>query len=357
MKHCCLQGSLRVWSWSCSSCLRDLRSWRARDWGDKCREQLGNPPKNLFCSESHLPQRPPEDEHARLRQEFYISLLWLKASQLTLLKKRPKWTVASSELLCLSLTSKLCWSDLLLMENCVSSVWSLPFSSRIMQKKWGKKLSQGPYILNKMSQGLRPCPQMWILTSPMPHASHSPSGQILHIAFCWRGNELLEQDCLLGPCLAGLASGLMVCLLAESTRYLTQHYLDILESPKRTLNWPRICQWDPPSQAFYPSNRTCINCWNLSNEHLQVSKSRQRELAGLLRHNHGEILHFIWKDPGKWWNCSPLTTRPLNFCCLSGNTCHFQCGLTWYLHNDSYVFLSISRLTQTTHTNRTWCPC
>ena len=142
MKHCCLQGSLRVWSWCCSSC---LRSWRARDWGDKCREQLGNPPKNLCCSKSHLPQRPPEDEHARLRQEFYISLLWLKASQLTLLKKRPKWTVASSELLCLSLTSKLCWSNLLLMENCgnyVSSVWSLPFSSRIMQENWSKKLYQ-----------------------------------------------------------------------------------------------------------------------------------------------------------------------------------------------------------------------
>ena len=30
MKHCCLQGSLRVWSWSCSSCLRDLRSWRTK---------------------------------------------------------------------------------------------------------------------------------------------------------------------------------------------------------------------------------------------------------------------------------------------------------------------------------------
>ena len=210
---------------------------------------------------------------------------------------------------------------------------------------WGKKLCQGSYILNKMSQGLRPCRQMWILISPMPHASHSPSG--------WRGNELLEQDCLLGCCLAGLASGLMVCLLAESTRYLTQRYLDIFIHSmhcvsKRTLNWPGICQWDPPSQAFYPSIRTCINCWNLSNEHLQVrqkkqlvtdwninifsvllpqkiskdrflfhsqkverkldrishlahsiSKSRQRELARLLRHNHGEILHFIWKGPWK----------------------------------------------------------
>ena len=41
--------------------------------------------------------------------------------------------------------------------------------------------------------------------SNAPHASHSLSGQILHIAFHWRGNYLLEHDCLLGYYLAGLA--------------------------------------------------------------------------------------------------------------------------------------------------------
>ena len=238
---------------------------------------------------------------------------------------------------------------------------------------------------------------MWVLISPLRHANHSPSGQILHIAFCWRGNELLEQDCLLGRCLAGLASGLMVCLLAESTRYLTHRYLDIFIHSMHcayntTLNWPGICQWDPPSQAFYPSLRTSINCWNLSNEHLQVRPKKYHiqdswligtsisfqffcpkryqkigsfsilkrwkeswtefptsHIASPSRDNGswpdscGTIMVKYFtsseKAPGKWWNHAPLKTRPLNFCCPSGNTCHFQCGLTWYLHNDSYAFL------------------
>ena len=65
----------------------------------------------------------------------------------------------------------------------------------------------------------------------------------------------------------------MVCLLAESARYISpSRYLKIFirsihwtSHLKRKLNWPGICQWNPPSQAFYPSIRTCINCWNLSN--------------------------------------------------------------------------------------------
>ena len=172
-------------------------------------------------------------------------------------------------------------------------------------------------------------------------------------------------------------------------------------SPKRTLNWPGICQWDPPSQAFYPSIRTCINCWNLSNEHLQVrpkkkttsgtrdwlehqylfnfsaqkiskdrflfhsqkverkldriphlahsiSKSRQRELARLLRHNHG---HFIWKGPWKMMelftteNPTPQFLLPLRQ----------HLSLPMRTHLAATFVLIISRLTQTTHTNTTWC--
>ena len=41
--------------------------------------------------------------------------------------------------------------------------------------------------------------------------------------------------------------------------------MEFIESPKRMPTWPGICQWDPPSQTFYTSIRTCINCWNLSN--------------------------------------------------------------------------------------------
>ena len=41
--------------------------------------------------------------------------------------------------------------------------------------------------------------------------------------------------------------------------------MEFIEFPKRTPNWPGICQWNPPSQTFYTSIRTCINCWNLSN--------------------------------------------------------------------------------------------
>ena len=59
MKHCCLQGSLRVWSWSCSSCLRDLRSWRARDWGDKGREQLGEPSKEPILQQKPFATKTP----------------------------------------------------------------------------------------------------------------------------------------------------------------------------------------------------------------------------------------------------------------------------------------------------------
>ena len=143
MKHCCLQGSLRVWSWSCSSCLRDLRSWRARDWGDKCREQLGEPSKEPILQQKLFATKTPRRWTRQIAPRTLHIFTMAEGSQLTLLKKRPKWTVASSEPLCLSSTSKLCCSDFLLMENCGSSVWSLPFFFRIMQKTLGQTIVSG----------------------------------------------------------------------------------------------------------------------------------------------------------------------------------------------------------------------
>ena len=164
MKHCCLQGSLRVWSWSCSSCLRDLRSWRARDWENKCREQLGEPSKEPFLKQQQLPQRPPEDEHVSLRQDLYI--LWLKASKLTLLKKHPKWTVAKfgmsfqtyipsptfnlAPMFVIDIQTSLKRPPLDgKMWNICISVWSLPFSSQIMQHFGAKSCVSGPRLKKK----------------------------------------------------------------------------------------------------------------------------------------------------------------------------------------------------------------
>ena len=63
----------------------------------------------------------------------------------------------------------------------------------------------------------------------------------------------------------------MVCLLAESTRYLTHslfgylHYIACIASPKENtkLAQESASETHHPKH-FTPSNRTCINCWNLS---------------------------------------------------------------------------------------------
>ena len=114
---------------------------------------------------------------------------------------------------------------------------------------------------------------MRMIISPMPRAIHSPYMDRFCISH-WTGNDLLERDCLLGYCLAGLAPWLGALLASQINKishpplvgYLHKwHSLNLPCKRETKLNCPGICQWNPPSQAYYPSLRTCINCWNLSN--------------------------------------------------------------------------------------------
>ena len=86
------------------------------------------------------------------------------------------------------------------------------------------------------------------------------------------------------------------------------------------------------------------------NSHLAygISKSRQRELARLLRQNHG-VTYFTssQKAPRNWWNHAPLTTPPFKFCCPSDNTRHFQCGFTWHLQYFKPLLGWLKRRTRT----------